>query len=111
MASWVTSFTIETRWTRWPLTRRSVALRTCERLRVTSRAFYSDCSGELRSPFLEGNGPIPRALARHQPVVAVEQHIGSQVRRVGFEDYREISGNRRVTETEVRRMQYQQAAR
>ena len=87
-------------------------LRTCERLRVTSRTFYSDSRIELRSPrFLEGDGPISRALARHQPVVAVEQDIGSQVRRVGFEDYREISGNRRVTETEVRRMQYQQAAR
>ena len=64
----------------------------------------------IESAFFEGHGPIARALAAHQPIVAVEQNIERQVFWIGFVNHLEVPGDRRIAKAEVGCMQHQQSA-
>jgi len=64
----------------------------------------------IQSPLRECDCPIPFALAAHQPVVAIEQDIGRQVARLGFEYDFEVPCDRRIAETKVGCVQQQQSA-
>ena len=68
-------------------------------------------SGFRPYPLLERDGQVSLAFAAHQPVVAVEQNIGRQVFRIGFVNHIEIPCGRRIAETVVGGVQYQQSAR